>query len=370
MPSHGSDVLAEADSLLKGNFRSARQAQQEQKAAKLAGHRFRPLLLADLIMFPPKEWLVDNLFGPRDLLMIYGPPGGGKTFVVIDLIFAACLGRPFAGCFNVTRPLTVAYCAGEGSGGLSQRFQAAAQHYRVEQLANFFFFQAVPQLAGSQEAATDGSMQHFVEEWRERHELGEGPDQLDLLIIDTLHSATVGMDENSAKDAGYVLEAMKFAARELQCAVLVVHHTNRAKSGERGSSAFRGAMDAMIEVTTKGKTCKIACQKLKDGVAWEPRPFTLLAMGRSARVEWLPPEPGKGATASGQQAQDQERLVAALHEHPTRRFTAKQLAEEIGKSDNHTRKLLAGLVEEGQCQRALSLPDRRASNRNPWVYFV
>jgi hypothetical protein len=100
------------------------------------GPVFVPLSLTDLLKLPPKDWLLEQVFGAGDLVMLYGPPGTGKTFVAIDMIFALCLGQRWGERFDVTRPLSVAYCAGEGTGGLPQRFAAAAEFYSVEELHN------------------------------------------------------------------------------------------------------------------------------------------------------------------------------------------------------------------------------------------
>ena len=73
------------------------------------GPVFTPLSLDELLAMPPKEWLIDQVIGAQDIAMVYGPPGSGKTFLVIDLVLAACTGSQWAMRFDVTRPLSVAY---------------------------------------------------------------------------------------------------------------------------------------------------------------------------------------------------------------------------------------------------------------------
>ena len=107
--------------------------------------RFRPISLEELLKMPSKEWLVEHLFGAKDLGMIYGPPGCGKTFVIIDLIYSMCLGEKWANKFDIKRPLTVWYCAGEGISGLQARFAAAADNRGIESLENLSFFDKIPQ---------------------------------------------------------------------------------------------------------------------------------------------------------------------------------------------------------------------------------
>jgi hypothetical protein len=332
--------------------------------ANATGRRFRPLTLSDLLSMPPKQWLVDQVIGAGDVAMIYGPPGSGKTFVIIDLIFSACLGRQFANRFSVDRPLNVAYCAGEGTSGLPARFAAAATYYGVTEMPNFTFFEEVPQLFYDERMATDvASMEQFILEWQERQLVGDAP-PLDLLVIDTLHSATVGADENSAQDMGRALALAKLATKTLGCAVLLVHHSNRAGTGERGSSALRGAMDAMIEIKQVGGKFAMQCEKLKDGEKWKAQPFDFVAIANSVRVWWDEP-----SVLAAEQVAPSTKLMTVLQEQPEMKFTAKQLAEALGMSHAATINVLTRLVDKGEIKRELHIAEKPPSNRNPWVYF-
>lgn len=156
---------------------------------------FKPYTFNNLLEMSSKEWLLERVFGVKDVGMIYGAPGCGKTFVVIDMIIRLCTGNQWAERFDVQGCLNVAYCAGEGLGGLSSRFKAAAKHYGITLLDNFTFYPLPPQLFDDSAAAT---IKQFCADWKTR-QMSEEANSLDLLIIDTLHTATVGADENSAQ---------------------------------------------------------------------------------------------------------------------------------------------------------------------------
>ena len=329
--------------------------------------KFKRLGLAELRAMPAKQWQIEQVLGAGDVGMLYGAPGTGKTFAVIDLALSACTGRQWAMRFDVAKPLTVAYCAGEGVSGLPQRFDAACEHYGIDDLPNFHFYAAAPQLFTADLGEyTEASIGDFMREWQTRQAAGD-VDRLDLLIVDTLHSATTGADENSAMDMGKVLRGIKAATSALGCSVLLVHHTNKAGTGERGSSAMRGAMDVMIEVKTSSGKFSLNCEKLKDGQQWKVQTFDLVAMGESVRVWWDEPtdSPNKGLKAA-----DKERLVAELQRYSGLRFTSQSLAEVLSKSDNYTRNLLTEIERAGDCKRALQDAGKQPSSRNPWVYFV
>lgn len=243
---------------------------------------FKRLSLAELIQRPAKEWLIQNFIGQGDITMLFGDAGTGKTFATVDLIFSAILGREFAGKFAIERPLSVAYTASEGIGGLPQRFLAAANRYQTGlDQSNFNVFLDVPQLFDDK-ALT--SVHSFVNDWRDFHNT-----PLDLLIIDTLHGATAGADENQSKDAGLILRAMKYARDTLNCAVLLVHHANR-QGTYRGSSALHGAMDTMLQTkVVTDNVFTLECFKQKDAERFTPLYFRLAPehYSQSVYVEWL-----------------------------------------------------------------------------------
>lgn len=153
--------------------------------------------------------------------------------------------------------------------------------------------------------------------------------------------------------------------------MLLVHHTNKTGSAERGSSALRGAMDFMLEIrriSDTGTKAVLTCAKLKDGEQWKDQTLDLVDAGDSVRVWW--DEPGGDTSAKGQKAEDKAALKAEMKNYAGKRFAAKRLAEAIAKADNYTRKLLSELEKEGECKRELHDPSKGQSPSNPWVYYV
>jgi predicted transcriptional regulator len=323
--------------------------------------RFAPLSLSELLNLPPKEWIIENVIGQGDLCMIYGAPGCGKTFVVIDLIFAACLGQQFAMRFGVERPLNVAYTAGEGISGLPMRFQAAAAFYGVEQMPNFTFFANTPQLFAKEGAYA--SVTDFVTEWQGRQANGEAQ-PLDILIIDTLHSATAGADENSSQDMGIVLQAAKHAATTLGCAVILVHHTNKSGQAERGSSSLRGAMDCMIEIKRIGENSTKAgmyCEKLKDGEAWQEKIFDLTAIGDSVRIWWY--EDSEATDGDKRKSETARHILQLLSDRNGVRLTAKQIGEATDTRPQIVNKVMARMEKN-------NLVIRDQNERGTWCFVI
>ncbi len=334
---------------------------------------FTPLSFHDLLQLPPKEWLLNQVFGKGDIGAIYGPPGCGKTFVVIDMIMSVCTANPWAARFDVLKPLNVAYCAGEGFGGLPSRFQAAASHYGVNNLSNFTFFKSTPQLYNETDDHSKSILQ-FCMEWQKRQQAGEA-ELLDLLIIDTLHTASEGADENSSKEMGLILKACKQAIEMLGCAIILVHHTTKSGETERGSSSLRGAMDFMLRISRQDKehdsNASLICSKLKDGEQWQPQGFHLAKkeLADNVHVKWNDPSSSEEICKPSKNS-DKSKILSIMRQNPNVGFTATTIGEAIGHGRQYANQLLSELVESATCSRNLKDPGKDKSSNNPWIFNV
>jgi hypothetical protein len=297
-------------------------SQSTQSSSGQQSGAFSFLSFDELLILPSKTWLIDQVIGPRDKGMLFGEPSSGKTFLGIDLSFAACLGQKWAGQFDIPRPLSVVYCAGEGVAGLRDRFDVAKDFWQVATLPNFTIIPSTPQLFVDPGGLNDISIAAFVKAWQAK----QSGCAIDLLIIDTYHTATVGSEENSSKDAGKVLHHLQDAINTLQCAVLLIHHTDKNGVNYRGSSALHGGMDAMFKAKSGAVNSTLECTKLKDGARWKDKSYRILAKGSSARVEWNP-APFAGATQQVIALRD--RILDMLRADPAKRLTVAQMHAQM-----------------------------------------
>lgn len=311
---------------------------------------------AEVLRRPKKQFLIDRILGAGDMGMIYAAPGSGKTFVAIDLACAAATGSKWADEFDIARPLNVTYCLGEGLSGFPARLAAAMAYWGVKDLPGFVYFEDVPQLFDLKHPY---SVTQFIVGYRDAINKNALP-RPDLLIIDTLHAATEGADENSAKDMGLVLGALRNLKKELGCAVLVQHHTNKAGKDERGSTSLRGAMDLMIRISQSGIGFTMEREKLKDGDPWEPKDFMLVNQLDSVRVYWKDMSAAVAATSDA--------VRQYLENHLGQWFTAKNLATDLSISPTSIRNATKDLQDKGLIQRKLKDPNKPAQNGNPYVF--
>ena len=184
----------------------------------------------------PIKWLVKGWIQSDALIMIHGPSGGGKTFVVLDWCLRLASGMTeWAG--HRVKPARIVYLAGEGHHGLRARIAAWKQHHQAGNL----------QMWLSRSGCDLNTPEGYLSTSNHLKQLPEPPD---LIVIDTLHRFLSG-DENSAQDAKTMLDACAQLMREFNCSVLLVHHTGVSEEAQhraRGSSAWRGALDIEVSI--------------------------------------------------------------------------------------------------------------------------
>jgi hypothetical protein len=202
----------------------------------------------------PISWLVKRWLQAQALVMVHGPSGGGKTFVVLDWCLRIASQTPeWAG--QKVRAGNVVYLAGEGHHGLRGRVAAWKHHHQVGHLAMWL----------SKDGCDLNTPTGYLKVVEQVRMLPEKPS---VIVVDTLHRFLAG-DENSAQDAKTMLDACNALMMEFKCSVILVHHTgvsDEAQHRARGSSAWRGALDIEISIVP-GQDCvpmQIVQRKSKD----------------------------------------------------------------------------------------------------------
>ena len=298
---------------------------------------------------PPKQWLFENVIGANDFVMIYGESGHGKTHVVLDLAYCAAMGQTFADTFPCLagRPLSVAYATGEGLGGLSNRLNAVSHHYGTTDVP-FYVFSDIPQLYYGDIYTWAAS---FLAAWDEMAAENLVPAKLDIMILDTYHNASVGADENMAKDGGIMQSAMRMIRDRLGCAVILIHHANKSGLSERGSTSLRASQDTVVKVQKSGENFLMSCEKLKDAEGWKPQGFGLVQAGTrgSVRVFWTgTPD----ATDTAKKDRKTQQLLNWLQDNANvDGHTAKAIGTALGEDSTVVYKWLTALVSAGEVTR-------------------
>lgn len=266
------------------------------------------------------------------VVMIYGPPGSGKTFLAIHLLCSAALGRPTFGVTPDKR--TGLYVALEGEAGVKARIMAWCDPRDLDESPIHYALGRFS-IAAEGDSDVSGLIDYMLEHG------------IKFVVIDTWSLAMAGLDEISGQHMSAGLDALHRIKRETGACVVAIAHTGKnEKAGIRGHSSQLGNVDTTIEVVCLNRetmhdgkkahvvehpvtltTPRVAVvRKQRDGEGGRRLPFTLAlyetpfrdargnVLSRPALVEHedfptLPPEegedsPGRPLTAREQEAAD------------------------------------------------------------------
>lgn len=185
----------------------------------------------DVVELPEPRWLIDSLLPEVGTFQLYGRPGAGKSFVVQDLLLSVATGEDWLGHFPVGRTGPTVYVAAEGGWDMGVRLREWIRHRGVGIPDGFYLM--------LEEAVDLRSRRDVDEVTAACAELGAV-----AVVFDTWALHMPGGDENSAKDAGRVIDALKRLSVDLGALVGTVHHTGKDEGrGARGSSAMQAAWD-------------------------------------------------------------------------------------------------------------------------------
>jgi len=218
--------------------------------------RFKLTKAADLRLLPAAQLIGNTHLISNGFNVIFGPSGTFKSFYALSQALL------------IAQKDAVIYVAAEGVSGL---------HCRVESWCDYHNKDA-------------GHLQFITEEinlldstviTKLVQTLKSLKSQIRLVVLTTYARCMPGGDENSAKDTGLAIRNCMTLQRAFNTAVAVVHHSNKAETGERGSGALRGAADAMIEMNCADDIIRVECSKMKDWEAWPAEHYRFQAVGKS-----------------------------------------------------------------------------------------
>ncbi|HYE35667.1 AAA family ATPase [Methylocaldum sp.] len=224
--------------------------------------QIRLLSTHELDALPAPSYRIKHVLPATGLGAIWGPPGSGKTFLILDAAFGIAAGRQWFG--HRVKQAPVVYCALEGEGGIQARVRAYRRRHGNDRMENVRF------LVERFNLRSEDDRQALIEAIKE---VGfENP----VIVLDTLNRAAPGADENSSADMGTIIDGAKQIQDALGGLVLLVHHSGKnAASGLRGHSSLLAALDVAIEVSRDGDARKWTLAKSKDGEDGNENAFSL-----------------------------------------------------------------------------------------------
>ena len=224
---------------------------------------------ADDLELTEIKWVVDDYIEADSLAQVFGDPGGGKSFVAIDLACCVATGKPWHG--HEVKQGSVFYIAGEGHNGLARRLKAW-------QIGNGTSLAGVPLYKSHRAAQLYDATEAAVVAESIKQLSAEANCIPSMIVIDTL-ARNHGGDENSTQDMNAFIQHLDVYLRQpWKCCVMVVHHSGVAdKDRSRGSTALKGALDAEYRCQLDSGTKSIAFEskKMKDAEMPSPKNFQI-----------------------------------------------------------------------------------------------
>ncbi|MFF9215510.1 AAA family ATPase [Streptomyces viridosporus] len=224
---------------------------EEYLAACVAQMRGELLDTDGLDKIPPLEPLLGDLLQMNTTARVIGPSGTFKSFVLLDIAGHIGTGMKWHG--HYVKQGSVVYLVAEGEQGIRKRVRAWEQHHGVR-MDNVLFLPRPVQARSP--------------EWTVFTELARQLEPV-FVVVDTQARVSVGVEENSNKEMGEVVDRLDDLRRATGACVSIVHHTGHVGEHGRGASSVKGAMQSEINVKKTGDrisniTLTLKASKQKD----------------------------------------------------------------------------------------------------------
>jgi putative DNA primase/helicase len=194
------------------------------------------------------DWLIDKHIKKESLVMIGGAPGSGKSYVALDMALSVATGKPWLEAHSVQQG-EVILVACEGRDSLLRRVWSwEALKNKGQDVEDAYI---TPTAVNSTE-----QFAKFIEAQAVKPK---------MIVLDTMNFTLGSCNENDSNlMTEYFTTLSRNLIRRFKCVVVLVHHTNKGKTDIRGSSAIRGALDALYFVDQTNGQFVIENDKHKD----------------------------------------------------------------------------------------------------------
>lgn len=229
-------VIADIGGRAPADWKAVRRPETVEQAMEQTEPDAVEALLAEMLTdeqiaeLPAPRHLIRDVLTLDSESWIIGAPGSKKSFVALDMAGHVATGKPWQG-LETTQGKVVMIVA-EGAGGSGKRVRAWRK--RNGPMKGVYFLPRPVQSAK-------------IEDWAV---LVKACARLDpvLIVVDTQARVTVGLEENSARDMGVYVDAVRSLREATGACVLSIHHTGRRGGDARGSSALDGAQSTELTV--------------------------------------------------------------------------------------------------------------------------
>ena len=249
---------------------------QETGEGKLyTGGRFRFADREAVEAIRPPDWLIEDLLPEGAYALLVGASRSLKTFIALDLAMTVAgggekywEGENWKGQWTPPEETgPVLFVVGEGRSNIGTRMKAWEEYHNDgNKVNNIILADPVPRVQDDEQA-----IDSFIETALEIY-----PDGYKLIVMDTVGRSMQGVNENAQEHASAFTGLVERLQRELNSAVLALHHSGHAeKTRGRGSSVFIADPDTIIAADREGieMLVTLSMLKQKDAPEWEQHKY-------------------------------------------------------------------------------------------------
>lgn len=215
------------------------------------------------------SWLYHELLPTTGVCLLTAPSGAGKTFVALHLAQSLATGARFFGVEPEERGGSV-ILVGEAFGSVKMRLAGLGEPgSQLPVVARYVGGLA----ARAAWADLKARLRAVADEMRACRGVPAR-----LVILDTLSSSGILLDENDNASVATVMKALADLSIELGVLIVVIHHPPKSGVGERGAGAIKNNADYALTITRQGQrpVREIEVTKSRDGECRVLGSFTLV----------------------------------------------------------------------------------------------
>jgi AAA domain len=293
-----------------------------------------------------QRWLVEGLWGDASVGVIGGAPKCAKTWLGLDLALSVATGTACLGKYAVPKPGPVlVYLAEDALPVVRQRIEGMARHRGLDFARVEVYVITAPVLRLDRDPDR-------TRLWETTRRLGPR-----LLILDPLVRLH-GIDENHAGEVAELLAYFRQLQRQLDLAVLLVHHTRKnapggvaAGAGLRGSGDIHAFGDSNLYLR-RTKEHLVLSSEHRAAPAAPPIALALVATDAATTHLEVIAELQDGSTPrtiEGQPHRLEDRVLELLGQGAT--LTRAKLRDSLGVKNEHLGAALESLERAGRLGR-------------------
>lgn len=301
--------------------------------------------ISELLAMPEvdPDWLVDQLFTVGSNGWVAAEPKVGKSWTVLELVYALSTGTAFLGKFSVKQPRRTLYIQEEDSlQRVLRRLKKLLKGDSARQAPSDYF------LRWSIRSGFKIDSHAWVEKLRQEIE-SFSAEVVVLDVFNRLH----GGKENDQQEMTVILETLTLLTNRYGCSFIIVHHNRKPQAGSdaranqlmRGSGVLAGWSECSLYLRKgKEKHVLIVTPESKDAPELDDFSITLRDLDNGGIILDI-----GGVSVSERTSKIDGEIVLAVEKINKDGLdaTIQRIAETLGKERTTVGKRLPGLVDEG-----------------------